>query len=304
MSFETALRTLIDRLEQDRSLGQPRHLRQRIEALDELDASLPDAQKIGTTLRQRATAIHVALESVNSKLYQAIRQDIQRGTGGERLLELLRDCNRAANPINRAGYDFLDDLIAGVLQFEEPSAEVVQLEPEMVAYQPTPARHIFDLIARTALTERDSLIDIGSGLGHVALLAGICTRAHCTGIELEPSYVECARKCARSLNLNNVRFIHGDVRAANLSEGTVFYLYTPFTGAIQRDALNALRRESVSRQIRICTFGPCTPLVANEQWLSASSVPEPNRIAIFRSRDWLLRSGPSTTNHVRRVAQP
>jgi Methyltransferase domain len=285
MSFETALRTLMDRLEQDRSLDQPLHLRQRIEALDELDASLPDAQKIGTTLRQRATAILVALESVNSKLYQAIRQDIQRGTGGERLLELLPDCNRAANPINRAGYDYLDDLIAGVLQFEAPSAGLVQLEPEMVAYQPTPARHVFDLIACTALTERDVLFDLGSGLGHVALLASICTRAHCTGIELEPSYVECARKCARSLNLNNVRFIHGDVRAAEFSRGTVFYLYTPFTGAILRDALNALRKQAKKREIRICTFGPCTSVVADQQWLSAIGAPETNRIAIFRSRD-------------------
>jgi predicted RNA methylase len=137
-------------------------------------------------------------------------------------------------------------LISGVLRFEEPYAEVVRLASGMVSYQPTPARHIFDLIGRTALTERDFLIDLGSGLGHVTLMASICTSANCTGIELEPSYVDCARRSARSLNLNNVKFIRGDARAADLSDGTVFYLYTPFIGAILRDVLNSLRQEAAS----------------------------------------------------------
>jgi len=194
-----------------------------------------------------------------------------------------RSC--ANNLMNCRGYDYLDELISGVLRFEEPSAEVVQLESEMVAYQPTPARHIFDLIGRTVLTEEDFLIDLGSGLGQVTLMASICTSASCTGIELEPSYVDCARKSARSLNLNNVRFIHGDARAADLSDGTVFYLYTPFVGDILRDMLNSLRREAVKREIRICTFGPCTRVVAEEQWLSVSGALETDRIALFRSHD-------------------
>jgi SAM-dependent methyltransferase len=182
-------------------------------------------------------------------------------------------------------YDYLDELISGVLQFEEPSPEIVQLELEMVSYQPTPARHIFDLIRRAALTERDFLIDLGSGLGHVTLMAAICSCANCTGIEVEPSYGDCARKSARSLNLNNARFIQGDARAAHLSSGTVFYLYTPFNGAILRDVLNSLRQEAARREIRICTFGPCAPVVAEEPWLSALGPLEIERLAVFRSRD-------------------
>jgi hypothetical protein len=288
MSIENALVSLLGELEQDCLLHEPRHLRQRIEALDHLDACLPDGQPIGTTLHHRARAIYAELESVNFRLYEAIRRDIQQGAGAGRLLEWMPDWpdwNGAANLTNCRGYDYLDELISGVLQFEEPSVEVVQLESEMVSYQPTLARHIFDLIGRTALTERDFLIDLGSGLGHVTLMASICSTASCTGIELEPSYVDCARKSARSLNLKNARFIQGDVRAADLSGGTVFYLYTPFTGTILRDVLNSLRHEAVKRQIRICTFGPCTRVVAEEQWLSVIGALEPDRIAIFRSRD-------------------
>ena len=194
------------------------------------------------------------------------------------------DWSGATNLINRTGYDYLDESISGVLRFEEPSAEVVPLESDMVAYQPTPARHIFDLIRRIELTERDFLIDLGSGLGHVTLMASICTGANCTGIELEPSYVDCACKSARSLSLNNARFIQGDVRTADLSDGTVFYLYTPFTGATLRDVLNSLRHEAARRAIRVCTLGPCTQIVAEEQWLSVIGRLEVDRIAIFCSR--------------------
>jgi hypothetical protein len=284
-SIENALVSLVGELEQDRSLGEPRHLRQRIEALDALDAYLADGQLIGTALHHRARAICAELESVNLRLYRAIRRDVQRGAGGGRLLEWMPDWNGAASRMNCTGYDYLDELISGVLQFEEPSAEVVQLYSEMVAYQPTPARHIFELIDRTALTERDLLIDLGSGLGHVPLVASICTKARCTGIELEPSYVDCARNSARSLNRNNVRFIQGDARAADLSEGTVFYLYTPFTGTMLRDVLNSLRDEAVKREIRVCTFGPCSLVVAEEQWLRVIGLLETDRIAVFHSGD-------------------
>ncbi len=288
MSIENVLVGLIGELERDRSLDEPRHLRRRFAALDRLDACLLDGQPIGAALQQRTRAIYAELESVNFRLYQAIRRNIQRGAGWGSLLEWMPDWpdwNDAANLTNCRGYDYLDELISGVLQFEEPSAEVAQLESEMVSYQPTPARHICDLIARTALTERDFLIDLGSGLGHVTLMASICTSASCTGIELEPSYVDCGRKSARSLNLTRVSFIQGDARAADLSGGTVFYLYTPFIGTILRDVLNSLRHEANRREIRICTFGPCTRVVAEEQWLTVIGPFDTERIAIFHSHD-------------------
>lgn len=284
MSIGDALRNLVEKLEQDLSLRDLRNLRRRSEALDDLDACLAVDQQNGTALHQRAKDISAKVESINFKLYKSIRSEIQRGTGREVLLEWMPDWNDQATFKDHIGYDHLDELVSGVLQLEEPSPEVVRLDSEMVAYQPTPARHIFDFVNRATLTERDSLIDIGSGLGHVALLASICTSARSTGIELEPSYVECARKCAQSLKLTNARFVQGEARKADLSQGTVFYLYTPFVGTILRDVLHLLRLESRKREFRIATFGPCTPIVAEEQWLSASGALTPDRIAIFHSR--------------------
>lgn len=281
ISIESSLLILIEESEQDRSIEEPRNLRQRVEALDDLDLYRADEQGIGEALHKRARDIRAKLDSASFGLYESVRQNIQRGAGGSALLEWMPD---AASLRSGSGYDYLDDLVSGVLRFEEPSAEAAKLESEMVAYQPTPARHIFDLVSRTALTERDVLIDLGSGLGHVTLVASICTNASCTGIELEPAFVDCARKSARSLTLNNARFMRGDVRTADLSEGTAFYLYTPFTGAILRDVLSSLRNEAEKREIRICTFGPCTRVVAQEQWLTAIGRVETDRIAIFISK--------------------
>ena len=290
-----ALQRLVSQLENEPSLLEPNQLRHRLEALDRLDAYFPDthqpvfgAESITAGLYRQARAICLSLEAVNHELYEAIRCEIQRGARPDTLLRWVHsspEIEDVAPPANGMGYDYLDELISGVFQFEEPNAGDVQRESEMVFYQPTPARHIFDLIGLTALTANDVLVDLGSGLGHVPLLASICTPARSIGIELESTYVECARQCAQRLNLDSVTFLHQDARVADLSIGTVFYLHTPFTGSILSRVLNLLRREADTRRIRICTYGPCTPVIAEEPWLEAAAAPETHRIALFYSRD-------------------
>jgi Histone methylation protein DOT1 len=291
----SALENLIEELEQDRSLDEPSRLRERIDALDRLDAYHVEEQSptaaagsIRAETYRRARAICDKLEASNFQLYQAIREEIQRGSRPDRLLQFLPKSGRAgdANALpNGEGYDYLDDLISGVLQFERPDDLRVPLAAEMVAYQPTPARHIFDLLTRTALNAGDVLIDLGSGLGHVPLLVSICTGARSIGIELEAAYIDCAQRSAQALSLNNVTFIQQDARAADLSRGTVFYLYTPFSGTVLRATLDSLRREAGSREIRVCTFGPCTPIVAEEKWLKVNTTPKVDQIAVFSSRN-------------------
>jgi hypothetical protein len=272
-----ALLRLVEELEQDRSLDEPDRLSLRVEALDRLEVYLNGDQSTEEVIYHRARALSARLEAANSELYRAIRREIQNGAGRDTLLSW----THKSGVVQGEGYDFLDELIVGVFEFEEPGVEPVPLAPEMVFYQPTPARHIFDLIDRTALTGRDVLVDLGSGLGHVPLLASICTPARSIGIELKSAYIDCARRSAHGLNLNNVTFLQQDAREADFSAGTVFYLYTPFTGTILRAVLDSLRREASRRQIRICTFGPCTLTIAEEQWLEANGPLYMDRIAVF-----------------------
>jgi Methyltransferase domain len=280
--------SLAAQLEEAAALLQPSQLRERFALLDRLDAALvgrdwpvdgrepseQDAWRRLHLLRRR-------LEAMNEDLYSSIRAEIQQGTRPALLSELVQS---NAIPAPGLSFDYLDELVAGILQLEDPDPPPAHPPDDMVFYQPTPARHIFHLLRLASLTGEDLLFDLGSGLGHVPLLIAIFTNAHAIGIDREEAYVRCARQCADGLRLDRVAFFSQDVRDADLSTGTVFYLYTPFTGSILASVLGSLQHESTARPIRVCTFGPCTDAVARESWLAPSAPPDPAQITIFHSR--------------------
>ena len=275
------------------SLFEPKQLRERLDALETLDArfggfeaeefmSDPDAR-----ITNHAKAIRTRLEAANSVLYESIRSEIVRGALPHTLLQWIRtpaSPDETASPVPGLGYDYRDEVVSGVLQLREPSEPRLHPLPEMVFYQPTPVRHILNLITASALSEDDIFVDLGSGLGHVALLAFMLTGVRSFGIEVEAAYVASAQACAHNLQLSHVRFIHEDARAADLSNGTVFYLYSPFSGSILADVLDKLEKESTSKPIKICALGPCTGTLAKESWLRPIALPDPMQISVFQSR--------------------
>ncbi len=128
------------------------------------------------------------------------------------------------------------------------------------------------------------MVDLGAGLGHVSLLVGMLTGAQCTGIEIDGAYVACARECAERLGLSGrVTFAEEDARQADLSGGTVFYLYTPFTGGVLRTVLDRMRDEAERRAIRVCSLGPCTEVMAQERWLAARGPVDAGTVTVFEA---------------------
>lgn len=294
-----ALRELVSDVERHRSLWNVDRIRDRIAVLDRFDAYALDSLLVETAagegeaaLFRRAIELRAELEMVNSRLYDNIRSEIRRGDGRKALMlwssRIESEAPLRAEPSqHRDGdsYNYLDEVVSGVLRFSAPGEPKAELTPEMVAYQPTPVRHIFELIRRTRLIAQDVLIDLGSGLGNVPLLVAACTQARAVGIEIEPSYVDSARQCAEELNLDNASFLAHDAREADLSRGTIFYLYTPFRGEVLRAVLDRLRghAEASTREIRVCTFGPCTPIVGSQSWLVHEPA-ESGHISVFRSQ--------------------
>jgi tRNA/tmRNA/rRNA uracil-C5-methylase (TrmA/RlmC/RlmD family) len=288
------LEHLINQLEADTSLREPEQLRARFDALDTLDTYFAEFNENNpeiASIHTRSNAIRSSLEAVNAALYESMRLQIQHGAQSNSLLDRLQKVSGHTEnglPLPGLGYDYQEELLSGVLALREPAHADAPAEPEMVFYQPTPVRHILRLIDLTALAaadvHADVLVDLGSGLGHVPLLASILTGARSLGIEVEPAYVACARECAERLRLTRVTFVQQDARTADLSTGTVFHLYTPFTGAMLAQVLERLRRESESRPIRISTLGPCTQQVAALPWLQSTTPPDPDQITLFQSR--------------------
>jgi hypothetical protein len=271
--------------ESDETLLQPAHFARRMEVLDDVDALLPYiglANSGSSTLLTRARAFSARLDSANAELYNSIRTQIQKGICPVEFLPFLRAPLSIA-PCGLA-YDYLDDLVSGIFQFDPPAEEPRALGPESVFYQPTPARHIFHLISAAAIIPTDTVVDLGSGLGHVPLLVSICSGASSIGVELDPAWVAIGKNGARSLNLRNVTFLAQDARDADLPTGTVFYLYTPFTGGTLATVIESLRKQASLRLIRICTFGPCTLAFSEQSWLQPTSPPATDQVTIFFPR--------------------
>lgn len=272
----------IEAIEKNSALYEETNFDSRVEAIDYIEFNVIDRiegllQTINPPeelipLKQYAERVKRQLEDIDDTLFQRLRADIRMGgCTGTALKGLIdeyvgRDSSGGRQQ-DEIGYDSLDVFINGLLLIQAVPLETKAREPEMVYYQQTPARIIFELVEKAHLRGEDVFYDLGSGLGQVPILVNLLSRATAKGIEFEPAYCDYARVCAADLNLSGVEFINADARTANYSAGTVFFMYTPFKGSVLQEVLEKLRGESRRRRIRLFTYGPCTPQVARQSWL-------------------------------------
>jgi hypothetical protein len=244
-------------------------LMERLEGLTQ-PANQPDELSL---LKLRVFRIKSELEEVNTNLFAKLRANIQTGkykdNGFKNLVNkyVEVDLNNSKHQ-EEAGYDNLDIFINRLFPLQSIPEQTKDLEPEMVYYQKTPARRVFELAETIQLVKEDVFFDLGSGLGQVAILINLLTGVKVKGIEYEPAFCAYARHSAIELNLSAIEFINADARKTNYAEGTIFFMFTPFTGEIMQEVLEILRKESLQRKIKIISYGPCTAQVAIQSWLN------------------------------------
>lgn len=273
----------IRNIEQNTALYEETNFDNRANAIDFIDFHIID--RIGglqqqaehqnplNELKRRAEALKDRLEQLDINLFKKIRREIAgRIYNGSSFKDMVgKYLGRhliGTTGTDTAGYDNLDVFINGLLTNQPLPEGVAEPEAEMVFYQKTPARIVFEMAERAQLIADDVFFDIGSGLGQAAILVNLLSSATAIGVEYEPAYCDYARACAAWLNLPGVRFINTDAREADYSGGTVFFLYTPFEGSVLQEMLYILQEESRKRAITVFTYGPCSSRVAIEKWLS------------------------------------
>ncbi len=125
---------------------------------------------------------------------------------------------------------------------------------DLVGYHASSVAAIVRALVEAPVTAADTLVDLGAGLGKVVLLARLLTGATARGIELQPVLVARARAAAAALG-QPVELLEGDARDAFLDDGTVFFLYAPFTGQALCDVLRRVQRVAQGRAIVVCALG-------------------------------------------------
>ena len=300
--MESAIREIrseLEAIEQNDTLYEDAGFGSRLEALDAIEVSVlervdsllaANSQEDSLlALKRCAEVLQARLEAIDEKLFHRLRAGIRsgdyRGPELRRQLEAYAGSGRGKRSQGGGAYDSLDGLLSGILLAEAAPGEATERESEMVFYQPTPARIIFELVERAALQQDDTFYDLGSGLGQVVILVSLLSGVTAKGIEFDPAYCEYARRCAQELNLSGVDFINVDAREADYADGTVFFLYTPFEGRMLQDVLERLSGEAQKREIGVYTYGPCTHKVSQQDWLMRVGPDDQHthRLAVFRS---------------------
>lgn len=156
-----------------------------------------------------------------------------------------------------------DAWIDEALGFPEPPPDRADLPRGSVPYLPCGAEEILTMVREVPLQAHDELVDLGSGLGRVAILAHLLTGARARGIEIQEHLVQGARARCRELAITEVSFVHANAADVEL-DGSVFFLYTPFGGETLARVLHRLEGVARRRAIVVCAVG----LELHAPWLS------------------------------------
>jgi precorrin-6B methylase 2 len=241
-------------------------------------------------LRARLTALKKSLMAVDTQLFNRLRTEVQQGSYKPADLrtefDAYTDYAPWKEPQPHIGPDGLDTLLDGIQVYHGQFGRRAQADPDMVHYEPTPARAILELIDKTGLRADQVVYDIGSGIGRVSILLNLLTGATSKGVEIDPVLAAYAQNSSNALKLNKVSFINADARTLDYADGDVFFMFTPFLGNILQTVLVQLKQRALTRPITLGTFGRCTRFAAKQDWLRhvSGEIENDFSLAIFQNR--------------------
>lgn len=166
-----------------------------------------------------------------------------------------------------------------LLGLPEAPPDGSELPRGAVPYLPAGVDEILAMVLGVPLASADRLVDLGSGLGRVVLLAHLLSGAAGVGIEIQAPLVERARACGAELGLSSVGFVHASAAEVELA-GSVFFFYAPFTGEPLRRVLATLEALARRQPIVVCTVGL---ELGDQPWLQRRATELPS-LAVYDSR--------------------
>jgi SAM-dependent methyltransferase len=121
-------------------------------------------------------------------------------------------------------------LVTGALAQGAPKAN--EFVPQVgqagkdVIWVPTPEELVERMLRMAQVTDKDFVIDLGSGDGRIAIAAAKKFGARAQGIEYNPDMVDLANKSAQSQGVGDkVKFVKADIFESDFSQATVITMY-------------------------------------------------------------------------------
>lgn len=160
---------------------------------------------------------------------------------GPALLERLL----SVSPLDRDAW--LDE----VLRIEGIPSDI-DLPRGSAPYLPSGVDDIVTMVRDVPLRSDDRLVDLGAGLGRVVILAHLLSGIPACGVEIQHHLVHSARERCAELALTGVSFVHANA-ADVVPDGSIFFLYAPFSGEMRTRAMQRLEAIARARAIVVCT---------------------------------------------------
>jgi hypothetical protein len=168
------------------------------------------------------------------------------------------------------------------LGLEAPADDGPALPRGCVPYLPCPVDALVRLADLARIDRSDLFVDIGAGVGRAAVLTHLLTGASALGVEVQSALVHQARELVERLRLERVSFAQADAAElpAAAGEGTVFFLYCPFSGQRLDRLLSQLQAIAQRQPIRVgCLDLPLPPC----SWLEPMGTTEAD-LTVHRSK--------------------
>jgi SAM-dependent methyltransferase len=147
-----------------------------------------------------------------------------------------------------------DSWVDELLGIEAPPPDTADLPRGSVPYLPCGVEEILAMVLEVPVQPGDHLVDLGSGLGRAMILAHLLSGAPASGVEIQEPLVRSARERCAALGLAEVSFVHGNAADTPL-DGSIFFLYAPFSGEMLARVVHRLEQVARRRPIALCAVG-------------------------------------------------
>ncbi len=131
----------------------------------------------------------------------------------------------------------------------EREASESLLAVEQLLYQPTSYDILREFIREVRPSKQDVIYDLGCGRGRVVLYGALTTPAKCRGVELVGAWVADGIRCATTRGIASASFIEAPVQDVPFDDGTIFYMFNPFSHGTLASVVERLERLASKKRI-------------------------------------------------------